>query len=244
MLDIHNHYLAGVDDGPAELSGSLALVDLAIDQGIQKVVCTPHYHHGRYDWDAGKVTSAFDALVSAVAGRLDLALAAEVRFSDEVLIDLRKGRVPFIGRWGEMDALLLEMPHQNVPMGIEAFLKWLKKEGIQPIIAHPERNKEVMKSPRRARDLYRAGAVFQLTAGSIAGHFGENALSTAKILLREEGVRFVASDAHNLKRPPAMKAAADALATMHDAGDVDVSASRINELMVLNPGVLTAGLFA
>ena len=51
MIDIHNHYLPGVDDGADTLEDSLALVRLAVAQGITKVVCTPHYHHGRYDWD-------------------------------------------------------------------------------------------------------------------------------------------------------------------------------------------------
>ena len=244
MLDIHNHYLAGVDDGPAELSGALALVDLAIEQGIEKVVCTPHYHHGRYDWDASVVDAAYAELSEAVGDRIQLALAAEVRFSDEVLIDLKQNKVPFLGRWNAKDALLLEMPHQGVPIGIEAFIKWLLKEGIQPIIAHPERNKEVMKSPRRAKDLVRAGAVFQLTAGSVAGHFGEAAQSTSVILLNEPGVRFVASDAHNLKRPPAMQDAADALNALHEAGEVDASSQRIDELLISNPIALTETLFS
>ena len=244
MIDIHNHYLPGVDDGADTLEDSLALVRLAVAQGITKVVCTPHYHHGRYDWDEAAVTSAFAALQSAVreeALAIDLARSAEVRFSDEILIDLKQGRIPFIGQWQGRDALLLELPHGQVPVGVDVFLKWLLKEGIQPIIAHPERNKGIMRDVRRAAELAKAGAVFQLTAGSLAGHFGESAQSVAEHLLLQGSVQFVASDAHNLKRAPAM---ADAcLAIENVVADAGKAEALIAALTLHNPQQLTARLF-
>ena len=49
-----------------------------------------------------------------------------------------------IGEWDGYDCLLLEMPHQNIPMGIEHMLEWLGRQQVRVVIAHPERNKELM----------------------------------------------------------------------------------------------------
>ena len=250
MIDIHNHYLAGIDDGADTLADAMDLVRLAVEQGIKKVVCTPHYHHGRYDWLADKVAAAFSELTSAVKSEglaIELAYAAEVRFSDEILIDIKQRKIPFIGCWQGRDALLLELPHGQVPVGVVALLKWLLKEGVQPIIAHPERNKAIMRDPRRAEELIKAGALFQLTAGSIVGDFGEKAKETAELLLRMQCVQFIASDAHNLKRAPAMSQAADALevfADTHIVGGRKVGRILAQALMQENPQQLTASLFS
>ncbi|NRB42245.1 MAG: capsular biosynthesis protein [Pseudomonadales bacterium] len=249
MIDIHNHYLAGVDDGAETLADSMALVRLAVEQGIKKVVCTPHYHHGRYDWQQDKVTAAFTELQQAVADDglpIALACAAEVRFSDEILIDLKQAKIPFIGLWQGREALLLELPHGQVPMGVDVFLKWLLKEGIQPIIAHPERNKSIMRDVRRADELVKAGALFQLTAGSVVGDFGEAAKKVSEYLLAQGSVQFIASDAHNLKRAPAMAEAAVVLQDFAAAslpGGAEAGQELVQMLMHENPESLTQSLF-
>lgn len=248
MIDIHNHYLAAVDDGPEVPEESLLLARLAVEQGISHVLCTPHYHHGRYDWQAEKVAAAFALLQQQVAEAglpLTLAYAAEVRISDEILPDIRQGKVPFCGQWQGRDALLLEMPHAQIPVGIEALLKWLLKEGIQPIIAHPERNKAIMRDVRRAQELTRGGALLQLTAGSVAGHFGPAAQQAAEHLLAQRCVQFIASDAHNPKRPPAMREGAAAVEAFarKQFGDAAAAAKLAEQLSKSNPEQLTASLF-
>ena len=250
MIDIHNHYLHGVDDGAVTLNDSMALVRLAVEQGIKKVVCTPHYHHGRWDWQVDNVVAAFAELEAEVAAQqldISLAWAAEVRFSDEILIDFKQGKIPFVGQWQGRDALLLEMPHGQVPMGIDALLKWLLKEGVQPIIAHPERNKAVMRDIRRAEELHKAGALFQLTAGSVAGDFGEPARVASEQMLQQGWVHFIASDAHNLKRAPAMAAAHEAVqqyGTKHMPGGREAAVELADSLLQHNPQQLTDTLFA
>ena len=42
FTDIHCHCLAGVDDGPATISQSLALCQGLVDDGITTVIATPH----------------------------------------------------------------------------------------------------------------------------------------------------------------------------------------------------------
>ena len=183
MIDIHNHYLPDIDDGAATLEESMLLARQAVDQGIHRVVCTPHYHPGRYDWQLPQLQQSLSGLEVGIQREglpLQLAYAVEVRFSDEILIDLKRGKIPFLGQWQGSEALLLELPHNQVPVGVEGLLKWLLKEGIQPIIAHPERNKAIMRDIRRVEVLIKAGALLQVTAGALLGDFGEPACDIAQ----------------------------------------------------------------
>src|SRR5437588_9368643 len=41
-VDIHAHLLPGIDDGPADLEGSLAMAWAAVDAGTGTIAATPH----------------------------------------------------------------------------------------------------------------------------------------------------------------------------------------------------------
>ena len=48
MIDIHNHILVDIDDGPKQLK-SIALLKQAKYEGVTSIVATPHHLHPRYD---------------------------------------------------------------------------------------------------------------------------------------------------------------------------------------------------
>src|SRR5690606_18455305 len=77
--------------------------------------------------------------------------------------------------------------------------------GIRPLIAHPERNREIIQDPRKLAPFIDQGCLAQLTGASLTGRFGEGARQAAEYFLREGQVSYLASDAHNTStRPPAM----------------------------------------
>lgn len=241
MIDIHNHIIPFIDDGAGSNEQALALLKLAFEDGVSHLVCTPHMHPGRFENDQGSIRPAFDRL-SDLALRelpeLKLAMAAEVRFSDALMVQVRSKQIPMIGHWEGDACLLLEMPHQRVPTGIERMLNWLGNQGIRAVIAHPERNKELMRYPERTLDLVSRGALLQVTAGSVAGYFGEAARSTARWLFDREAVHFIASDAHHpIRRPPAMTAATNVL-------DQWVGEKVRQWVTQVNPEQLTQALFS
>ncbi|MGE7104091.1 CpsB/CapC family capsule biosynthesis tyrosine phosphatase, partial [Staphylococcus aureus] len=49
MIDIHNHILVDIDDGPKTIEKSIALLKQAKDEGVTSIVATPHHLHPRYD---------------------------------------------------------------------------------------------------------------------------------------------------------------------------------------------------
>ena len=134
MIDIHNHIIPGIDDGATDMSMALAMLQMAQEQGVQRLVCTPHMHAGRFDNNQSTIKPAFAALQQAASDAeltIELAMGAEVRISDEFMVQLIRGQVPFIGRWQEKRALLLDMPHDSIPVGMSSLLRWLAQQNIQ-----------------------------------------------------------------------------------------------------------------
>ncbi len=206
MIDLHNHLLPGIDDGAPDLETALQLARIAVEDGITHLVCTPHIHPGRYDNDRASIHQAHQRFVQGLA-RADIDLkvswAAEVRFGMELMVSLAEGSLPFLGRWQDKKVLLLEFPHSEVPYGAERLTQWLLARNVIPMIAHPERNKGIMRTPGKLKPFIDQGCLLQVTAGSLAGHFGGNAQDLAHTLLHQGLVTILASDSHNAQhRPP------------------------------------------
>ncbi|HDZ57872.1 MAG TPA: capsular biosynthesis protein [Pseudomonas xinjiangensis] len=209
MIDLHCHMLPGIDDGPEDMQTSLEMARFAVEHGITHVVCTPHIHPGRYENSAASIQQACSKFATALksAGiKLKVSSAAEVRFDSQIMTGVKDGSIPFLGEWEGRKAILLEFPHGEIPFGAERMTRWLLKEGIMPVLAHPERNKGLMLTPSKLKPFIQQGCLLQLTAGSIAGAFGESAQRLAHHLLKQGVVSLIATDAHNIKyRPPELK---------------------------------------
>lgn len=206
MIDLHNHLLPGIDDGAPDLATAIQLARSAVEDGITHIVCTPHIHPGRYDNTPASIAAAHATFSSGLqqAGiPLKVGTAAEVRFGMELMAGIAQNAIPFLGSWQDRKVLLLEFPHAEVPFGAERLTQWLLQRGIVPMIAHPERNKGIMRAPARLKPFIEQGCLLQVTASAVAGHFGAAAAEIAHSLLEQRLVTILASDAHNLQhRPP------------------------------------------
>lgn len=206
MIDLHCHLLPGVDDGPDTMDEALALCRHAVAAGITHSVVTPHVHPGRYENDAATIAVAAAVLKSRLAEEnipLALSFSGEVRISPEILPMVAAGQIPFHGEWGGRRVMLLEFPHSHILPGSDRLVRWLLQRDIVPLIAHPERNKDVMRDLSRLHEFVQAGCLFQVTAGALAGRFGELAEQRACEIVEAGWATVLASDAHNLKsRPP------------------------------------------
>jgi protein-tyrosine phosphatase len=205
MIDLHCHVLPGIDDGAKDINESLSLIRAAIDDGISHMMCTPHIQAGYYDNTLESIAQVFEQLLRQVTLQslnIQLAFAAEVRICPEIMILAKQEKLPFIGLWQEKQVLLLELPHSHVPAGTEQLIKWLHKNGIIAMIAHPERNRDILADFGKFKQLSRTGCLFQITAGSVCGDFGESVQQLSHKLLLDDLVTIMATDAHSVKRRP------------------------------------------
>lgn len=235
MIDIHGHFLPGIDDGARDLEQCLTLLAQAEAEGVTHVVMTPHYWPRVFDNHPGITRPVFDDVqIAAKASGLSLtmSLAGEVRLCDDNIVAIETRDVPFIGRWGDRDAVLIEMPDGSIPPGTLEYVIRMLRRGIQPIIAHPERIKSVMRDVMEIEPFVRAGCLLQLTCASVTGRFGDGAHLAAWQILRQGWAHFLASDAHHPERRPCANAAAAELVA-RDLG-LDVAL----ELTLVNPSKL------
>lgn len=232
MIDIHCHLLPGIDDGPLTMDESLALAKHAVERGITHSVVTPHIHPGRWSNEALTIRKSVDAFKKALADKgipLVVGMSGELRVDLEALQMVANHQVPFLGKWGSNYVILIEMPHSHIPTGMPQMIQWLMQRNIRPLIAHPERNKDILRSVDKIQPLVDAGCLFQITAGSIAGRFGSTARDRAVQILEKGIVTVIATDTHNLKRRPPN------LDEGRDAAAVIVGADMANRLVVDNP---------
>ena len=189
---------------------------IAVANGITEAHVTPHLHPGRWENDLPKIAAAVEAYRAALAQAgipLEIGFAAEVRLDYEILPLIEANRVPFLGTLDGFRVMLLEFPHSHVPVGADKFVAWLLAHRIRPMIAHPERNKDVMRDPARLEPFVRAGCLLQLTADAVAGEFGEDCAQRAHEFLERGWVTVLASDAHDTTdRPPRLAPGRDAAA--------------------------------
>ena len=209
MIDLHCHLLPGIDDGPATLAEALALARLAVANGIAWAVATPHINYGRYDNTLASISAAYWQFKAELAKQgipLRLGMAAEVRVGFEITQRVACCELPFLGVMNHKNVLLLEFPPSHLPPGSEKLMHWLMARGISPMIAHPERNKSVIRDLDKIRPFVEMGCHLQVTASAVAGKFGGLARQCAAQMLENGWVTILASDAHDSEwRPPALE---------------------------------------
>lgn len=215
VYDLHCHFLPGVDDGAPDLDSALDLARASVANGIRGAVLTPHLYPGRWNNILSEIRPRFDAFAAALrenAIDLQVKLGAEVHLLPESLALIDQGELPTIGQWNDKQVVLLEMPDGQIPVGAANAVKYFVRRGIVPMIAHPERNKDVVRNIQKLTPLIAEGCLVQLTAASVCGRFGNSALETSMRLLDANMVTVIATDAHNIThRPPILAEARQAL---------------------------------
>jgi len=210
MIDIHNHILPAVDDGPTNEQESINMAISAVEQGIHTVVASPHHLNNTFTnkkIDIEKNVTILNELFKSKDIPLTVLTGQEVRINGDILADIEKNEIATIN---DSKFLLIEFPHREVPYYTERLLYDIQIAGYVPIIVHPERNEELRANHRKMYNLVRKGAITQITAGSLLGHFGKEVERFSHQLIESNLTHLIASDAHHVtKRPFRLKEALD-----------------------------------
>jgi len=240
VIDLHCHFLPGIDDGAPDMDTALALARAAVADGITHSLCTPHMHPERWGNTVEIIAERLRAfrLALATAGiPLQVAAAAEVRIDPVLIAQVGQQALPFLGHWQGRKVLLLELPHGHVPAGSERLTRWLLDRDILPMIPHPERNRELMRRPEKLKLFTDQGCLVQVTAGALTGRFGPAAQTLAEQLLTAGVVTVLATDAHNLTHRLPL------LAEGRDAAQALIGAEAASRLVLEHPRRLAAWHF-
>jgi protein-tyrosine phosphatase len=204
LIDLHCHILPGLDDGPETVEAALEMVHIAVQDGIETIVATPHLLNGIFNVTVEDIYRGVDNLRQEVQKHhlpITLLPGADVYVDKDIPELIGKGKVVTLA--GKGKHIMVELPQDSVPQEIADLLFRIQLKGVTPIITHPERNADIQQSPGLLTQLIQAGNLTQVTAGSLTGAFGSRIQECAYQLLKSGKIHLVATDAHSAdKRPP------------------------------------------
>lgn len=211
MIDLHSHVLPALDDGCRTIEESVELARSLVAGGVRVLAATPHVREDFPTKPKEMLAGVTLVQIALDDAGVDLAVVSggELGFDYVDRLDPDTVRAFTIGGGGQF--VILEFPDDDLPGRLADRVAYLQGLGLDVILAHPERNPVVQAAPQRLAGLVDAGALIQVTAGSLTGAFGSAAAMTARSLLDSGLVQLVAGDSH---RPGGRPAVADAMASV------------------------------
>lgn len=199
MIDIHAHILPDLDDGSENLEESLEMAELAVESGVEIMVATPHSNQmGRFEnFCSEQLRENFKQLRTVLKKEripLEILNGMEIFASDDLTQKIKSKQVTGIN---ETEYYLVEFPFDAEPWWIRECLEDIFETEKIPLIAHPERYFCVQDYPELVYEWVQNGCVTQMNKGSVLGRFGKNVRETARILIQNDLISCMASDAHH-----------------------------------------------
>lgn len=197
LTDFHSHILPGIDDGSDSVETSLAMLRMQAEQGIRRVIATPHFYP-RYDSPEeflDRRDRAEELLRQASAGQPDL---PEVIVGAEVYFFRGMSQSELLSRLTiqKKHCILIEMPPAPWPEDVYSELERIRADrGITPVIAHIDRYIRPFRTfgiPQRLEELpvlVQANGDFFLKGSTSAMALG---------MLKAGQIHLLGSDCHNL----------------------------------------------
>lgn len=243
IVDLHSHFIPGVDDGARNPEEALRALIAMAAQGCDSCVTTPHIDasltRNRTALAArlAMFDRGWDELGAASARHLERRDSAPIPMLfrgvelmlDDPEPDLSDAKLRLCG--GQY--VLCEFPALQLPANAYVGIASLAREGWRPIVAHPERYRNLDASLESLRRMREVGAYFQVNAGSLTGKYGRQAELHVRRLLELGWVSFMASD-HHARGTPQL---ADAVQLLSESGGL----RQATQLLVENPRRILIG---
>lgn len=204
MIDIHSHILPGLDDGAGDWEQSCEMLKIAHEQGIKKIIATPHFMPGRRNASPETIRNKAKRLQAYIEEQgydMQVYTGNEIYYNGDVTEKLECGSVLTLA---DSSFILLEFSPMDDYRYIYNSLAELVSEGYRPILAHAERYEAISRDIKsRVEDLKKMGVLIQINASSVEGKHGRQEKKTIKELLKNQLVDFIGTDAHGtLSRAP------------------------------------------
>ena len=198
FADLHHHLLWGMDDGPKTPEQMHAMLRRAVRDGITSLAATSHAYPGARPFDMDKYLSRLDEArqyCRQQGWELQLLRGCEIHYCDSVPDLLMAGKLPTLG---ETRMVLIEFDSRADAAEICRASNKLYRVGYQPIVAHVERCRSLLRSPRAAMEIREeCGLFYQMNCSTVLEPRGIRERSFVRRMLDAQAIDLVATDAHD-----------------------------------------------
>lgn len=233
FVDIHQHVVYGIDDGPATLEESLHLLELDCKQGIRYVIATSHAYPAMHPFPLEVYFRRLNEL-NQTCRRAGLPVfvypGCEIFYSEVALRHLEQRRLPTMAN---SRFVLLEFDPTFTMEVIEEAVRAVANIGLIPVVAHCERYDAFIRDPHMGaalRDRYPMR--LQMNCSTVLRRLPRSLRKMRDYLLEEEAIDYIATDAHNgVDRFPRMQEAFQELSRLYgEAYALSVTGGNQSEL--------------
>lgn len=198
LVDIHSHFLYGLDDGAQSNTEMEAMLDTYYAQGVSEVVATVHMEPGLQPLPLEAVEQRLDEARQYCKSRnydFRLYCGAEVLYSPVLEQYMYNHCLPTLAN--SRQVLLEFLPNISFKT-MEKAVCMLENNGYQIILAHVERYPCLAQKENAYRLKQISQVLFQMNAGTILDDIGILKGYRIQKWLREDMIDLIASDAHNI----------------------------------------------
>lgn len=199
MIDIHSHILPGLDDGAKNIEETLGMVRQLHEAGFKTLIATPHVLEGREFLSPAEILAVTEQVRERVAEAgipVKILPGAENYIFPDMAKWAREGKLLTLGNTGKY--ILVELPMLEIPHYTDQVFFELQVNGMTPVLAHPERQRVLADEPEHLLDWAKKGVFFQLNLRSLSGKYGPQARLLAELMLHNDLIHFIGSDAHRV----------------------------------------------
>jgi tyrosine-protein phosphatase YwqE len=203
-VDMHSHFIPGIDDGAATMEDTIALLQAMQDLGYRKVITTPHVMSDYYKNTPEIILGGLEKVREAAKHHgltLEVEAAAEYNLDADFEEKINKKELLTFGG----NHVLIEMPFMQEPPNVKDMVFKLIMAGYRPVMAHVERYPFWHQQYEKITEMRERGALLQLNINSLSGYYGPVVKKVAERLIDDEVIDLVGSDCHHLNHVQLMR---------------------------------------
>lgn len=197
-VDLHSHYLPGIDDGCKEIEETIAILTKLQEKGYTKAITTPHIMGDFYRNTPEIILGKLEEVRKQMQENgltIQLEAAAEYYVDEWLDEKIQSGNILTFGD----KYVLIETGFMETPPRLTQVIFDLKINGYKPVLAHPERYSYLTPGSEIMDQISNSGVLFQINLLSILGYYSPQAKKLAEYYIKEKKVSFIGGDVHNMK---------------------------------------------
>lgn len=195
-VDVHSHFLPGIDDGAKSIEDSVNMITTMHELGYKKVITTPHimsdFYRNTPEIIMGKLAEVHAALKEANVP-IEVDAAAEYYVDFDFERKLNEEKLLTFGK----NYLLFEISYMNPPDNLDHVIFRMQTLGYKPVMAHPERYNFWHPTFSRYEQLKDKGVMLQLNINSLTGYYSPSTKKVSEMMIDKGMIDLIGTDCHH-----------------------------------------------